>query len=75
MLSVYGYYENGICIPMEKLDLADNQKVIITVMDTRISVSEPSSNKSNRADVLKELTGILPSTITDADVKMCRGAK
>ena len=34
MLSVYGYYEHGVCVPTETLRLKEKQQVIITVIDT-----------------------------------------
>ena len=46
MLSVHGYYENGVCVPTETLKLA-----------------------GKRLEVIKTLSGILPSSITDEEVK------
>ncbi len=34
MLSVYGYYEHGVCVPTQPLKLKEKQQVIITVIDT-----------------------------------------
>ena len=75
MLSVYGYYENGVCIPTETLALENRQQVIITVIDANVSKSVKSVSKAERIDVLNSLSGILPSSITDEDVKMCRISK
>jgi hypothetical protein len=33
MVSVYGYYSNGVCVPTETLKLKDRQQVIITVVE------------------------------------------
>lgn len=75
MLSVYGYYENGVCIPTETLKLENRQQVIITVIDANVSQSVKPVSKTERIDVLNSLSGILPSSITDEDVKMCRVSK
>ena len=75
MLSVHGYYENGVCIPTETLELKDKQQVIITVLDMYEPVRVQVAEKERRMAVLQSLSGILPSTITDDDVKMCRTAK
>lgn len=74
MLAVSGYYENGVCVPSETLVLKERQRVIITVLDEN-ELSNVPSEKQRRNDILKSLSGILPSTITDDEVKMCRSAK
>lgn len=67
MLSVHGYYENGVCVPTETLELAGKRQVIITIMDE----DNPSkiTSKEKRLEVIKALSGILPSSITDEEVK------
>ncbi len=43
MLAVNGYYENGVCVPTEKLNLKNRQKVIITILDEEPIVVQDSS--------------------------------
>ena len=31
--TVNGYYKNGVCVPIETLELEENQRVIITVVE------------------------------------------
>lgn len=76
MLAVNGYYENGVCVPVETLVLRERQRVIITVLDETAPISaETALEKQRRIDVLKSLSGILPSTISDDEVKACRVTK
>lgn len=75
MLSVHGYYENGVCIPTETLELNDRQRVIITVLDMYEPERSRVEEKRRRMDVLRSLSGIIPSTVTDEDVKTCRMVK
>lgn len=76
MLAVNGYYENGVCVPVETLVLRERQRVIITVLDDYApNPADVALGKQQRADVLKSLSGILPSTISDEEVKACRVTK
>ena len=76
MLAVNGYYENGVCVPVETLVLREKQRVIITVLDDYApNPADAALGKQQRADVLKSLSGILPSTISDEEVKACRVTK
>lgn len=43
MLAVNGYYENGVCVPLETLNLKNRQKVIITILDEQPNVVQDSS--------------------------------
>ncbi len=56
MLSVYGYYENGICIPAETLKLKNRQQVIITVVDDEQPIYRESPKKNG---TLAEFFGIM----------------
>ena len=68
MLAVNGYYENGVCVPVEKLVLRERQRVIITVLDDYApNPTDVALGKQRRVDVLKSLSGILPSTISDEE--------
>ncbi len=75
MISVHGYYQNGVCVPLEALELENKQRVIITVIDQYLPKSQVPTSQTKRLDILYSLSGILPSTITDEDVKMCRVVK
>ena len=72
LLTQSDIYENGVCIPTETLELNDKQQVIITVLDMYEPVQSQVAEKQRRMAVLQSLSGIIPSTITDEDVKMCR---
>ena len=52
MLSVRGYYENGVCVPTETLNLEDRQQVIITVVDT------PDELSPNKEEAIAELRAL-----------------
>ena len=68
MLAVNGYYEKGVCVPIERLVLRERQRVIITVLDDYApNPADVALGKQRRADVLKSLSGILPSTISDEE--------
>lgn len=50
MMSVNGYYENGVCVPTEKLVLKDRQHVIITVLEENQNfVTSHSKEKLKKA--------------------------
>ncbi len=69
MLSVSAYYENGVFVPLEALELKERQPVIVTVLD------KSNLEKARRVKVLEALSGIIPATITDEEVKECRTSK
>ena len=54
MTAVKGYYENGVCIPTEKLVLENRHKVIITVLDD----VEAYPEKSDKALKISELRSL-----------------
>lgn len=50
MLSVNGYYENGVCVPTEVLELKNRQRVIITVLeDDTMSLMTHDENRIRNA--------------------------
>lgn len=50
MLSVNGYYKNGVCVPTETLELKDEQRVIITVLDDSSATRKnPDKNQLRKA--------------------------
>jgi hypothetical protein len=54
MIAVNGYYENGICIPTESLDVEGRKKVIITIMEDEIPVPN-NQNKQIAIQLLRNL--------------------
>lgn len=52
MISVRGYYENGVCIPTETLDIENRQQVIITVVD------EAEPLHQNKEEAIAELRSL-----------------
>jgi predicted DNA-binding antitoxin AbrB/MazE fold protein len=64
MLAVNGYYENGVCIPTETLDIKEKQRVIITILDEEPLIKQDAS-------VAMKLFG----TLTHDEAKSIRDAK
>lgn len=56
MMSVNGYYENGVCVPTETLLLKDRQHVIITVLEEN-STSVKSHSKAQLKKTLDSFRG------------------
>lgn len=54
MTAVDGYYENGVCVPTEALQLKNRQRVIITVLDAP-KVIEDKTDKSRKIEELRSL--------------------
>lgn len=71
MLSVNGYYKNGVCVPAETLELKNeqvkqNQKVIITFLDDFV----PSRKKRTLAEIksyMSSSTKSVPEGISTVD--------
>ena len=57
MISVHGYYENGVCVPTETLELKDRQQVIITVVE-----ESATHDKESLFNMLESFRGSMRGT-------------
>lgn len=60
MISVNGYFDGNVCIPLEYADIKPNQKVIITVLDD-FTINVPQKKYPNRrAGIAKDPNFYMP---------------
>jgi hypothetical protein len=71
MLAIHGIYDGKVVVPKGKVPQG-TREVIITFPDTNDSNPPEGIGIKDRLALLESLFGVLPSTITDTEIKEAR---
>ena len=77
MFAVKGIYDGKVVVPSQPVSVTGRQEVIITFLDPHSTQTNNTAkinvdDTAERVEIAKSLLGILPSTITDEEVREAR---
>jgi F0F1-type ATP synthase membrane subunit b/b' len=74
MLAIQGFYDGVSIKPKEIIPFNEEYEVLITFLKPKVQkvVEEKQNDIAERLAIAESLFGILPSTITDAEIKEAR---
>jgi hypothetical protein len=72
MLAIQGIYDGKVVVPKGNVPFPGTREVIITFPDSDDNKPPEDIGVKDRLALLESLFGILPSTITDTEIKEAR---
>ena len=69
MLAIQGIYDGETIKPKEAIPFTEEYEVVITFLKPKAKVEKEPDDILERLTIAESLFGILPSTITDGEVK------